>query len=139
MSVSAEEINAMLDTFWPSARIRCASVGSTWGEAKLEVAPNDLRPGGFVAGPIQFACADAAFWFMVAGALGRVEPMAMTSELSIRYLRPASGESVCARAELVRLGRSTVVANVSVWSGDPERPTAVAQGTYTLPVSSSRA
>ena len=51
--------------------------------------PADIRPGGFVCGPFQFALADVGMWYACFGAYQRIEPMALTSELSIRYLRPA--------------------------------------------------
>ena len=41
-----------------------------------------------------FGLADAALWYLVFGARGRIEPMALTSELSMRFLRPAHGEIV---------------------------------------------
>ena len=94
----------------------------------------DIRPGGFIAGPTQFAVVDAALWFLVFGALGRIEPMALTSELSIRYLRPAIGPMLYARADLAAISRRSVVGTVTVWTADPDRPTAVAQGTYALPL-----
>ena len=94
----------------------------------------DLRPGGYVSGPTQFALADAALWYLVFGAIGRVEPMALTSELSIRFIRPAIGETLWARATLDVAGRRNVVGTVRIWVDEREdRATAVAQGTYALP------
>ena len=46
------------------------------------------------------------------GALGRLEPMTVTSELSIRFLRPAKGDKLHARAHLERKGTTSVVATV---------------------------
>ena len=113
----------------------CAS-SSTAEHALAEVATgdDDIRPGGFVAGPAQFALADAALWYLVFGALGRIEPMALTSELSIRYLRPAIGSTLHARADLAAISRRSVVGSVTVWTSDESKPTAVAQGTYALPL-----
>ena len=60
--------------------------------------------------------------------------MALTSELSIRYLRPAIGETLWARATLDKAGRRNVVGTVRVWTDDrPDKPTATAQGTYAMP------
>ena len=133
--VSVSDINEMLDAFWPGVAVRCVELSETHAVAQLEVEARDLRPGGFISGPTQFALADSAFWFLVSGALGRVEPMALTAELSIRYLRPATGGMLKAVASLDRLGKRSVVATVKLWTDDPERPTSVAQGTYTLPAS----
>jgi acyl-coenzyme A thioesterase PaaI-like protein len=88
-----------------------------------------------VSGPTQFALADAALWYLVFGAIGRIEPMALTSELSIRFLRPAQGEVMHARATLDGLGRRNVVGTVHMWCDDRRhKPTATAQGTYALPM-----
>ncbi len=98
------------------------------------VRPDQLRPGGYISGVAQFAAADAALWFLVFGAIGQIEPMALTSELSIRYLRPAIGRELWARASLHAAGRRNVVGSVTVWVDENEhKPTAVAQGTYVLP------
>ena len=60
--------------------------------------------------------------------------MALTSELSIRYLRPAVGETLWAMASLDKAGRRNVVGTVRVWTDDrSDKPTATAQGTYALP------
>ncbi|MEM6533375.1 MAG: PaaI family thioesterase [Myxococcota bacterium] len=134
MSVSTAKINRLLDDEWPASNVRCLEVTPVMALAKSTFGPSALRPGGYVSGPSQFAVADAALWFLVFGVLDRIEPMALTSELSIRYLRPALGDSVHARARLDRAGKRLVVGTIAVWTGDDEaKPTAVAQGTYTLP------
>ena len=93
-----------------------------------------LRPGGYIPGPTQFSSADGALWYLVFGALDKFEPMALTSELSIRYLRPAVGKTLYARADLDRIGRRQLVGTVRVWVDDNQaKPCATAQGTYMLP------
>ena len=80
------------------------------------------------------AAADVVLWFLVFGAIDRVEPMAMTSELSVRFLRPGIGTRLFARASLDRAGRTSVVGTVRVWTDDNEsKPCSAAQGTYALP------
>ena len=98
----------------------------------------EVRPGGFISGPTQFALADAALWYLAFVAIGRVEPMALTSELSIRFLRPAVGVELWARATLEGAGRRNVVGSVRIWVDEREdRATAVAQGTYALPTTTA--
>ncbi len=110
-------------------------MGATFAVARRVVDESELRPGGFVSGPSQFGIADAALWYLVFGALGRVEPMALTSELSIRFLRPAQGTVLWARATLESAGRRSVVGSVHVWCDDrSDKPSATAQGTYALPM-----
>jgi uncharacterized protein (TIGR00369 family) len=128
------EVNAMVRDGFPSSVNLCAELGEGYAVASRTVDPSELRPGGFISGPTQFGLADAALWFLVFAVIGRVEPMALTSELSIRYLRPAVGEVLWARATLDAAGRRNIVGTVRVWVDDREhKPTAVAQGTYVLP------
>jgi uncharacterized protein (TIGR00369 family) len=131
-----DDVNAMVRDGFPSSANLCTELGEGYAVASRPVDPAELRPGGFISGPAQFGLADAALWFLVFSAIGRVEPMALTSELSIRFLRPAIGETLWARATVDSAGRRNVVGTVRVWVDDREdKPTAVAQGTYVLPVS----
>ena len=132
---TAALVNAMIDELFPGTGNTCAELGEGFALASREVDDSMLRPGGFVSGPTQFGLADAALWYMVFSATGRIEPMAMTSELSIRYLRPAQGSMLWARATIDSAGRRNVVGTVHVWCDDREdKPTAVAQGTYAMPL-----
>ncbi len=125
----------MVDELFPGSYNSCTEVGATFAVARRDVEETELRPGGFVSGPSQFGLADAALWYLVFGATGRVEPMALTSELSIRFLRPAQGKVLWARATLESAGRRNVVGTVHVWCDDrSDKPTATAQGTYALPL-----
>jgi len=127
-------VNDAVSLAFPGSRARCVELGAHHAVATVATGDDDIRPGGFIAGPTQFALADAALWFLVFGALGRIEEMALTSELSIRYLRPAVGTTLHARADLAAMSRRNVVGSVSVWTVDTAKPTAVAQGTYALPL-----
>lgn len=133
--VDPATVNALVRQSFPGSRIECTGLSPTIATARSVPTADDLRPGGFISGPTQFGLADAALWYLVFGALGRVELMALTSELSIRYLRPAIGAVLHGRAELASVSRRSVVGSVSVWVDDNEhRPSAVAQGTYALPL-----
>jgi acyl-coenzyme A thioesterase PaaI-like protein len=131
----AAAVNEMVRRAFPGSSHLCHELGPGYALARHEVTDAALRPGGFISGPTQFGLADAALWYLVFSAIGRIEPMALTSELSIRYLRPAQGRVLWARATLEAAGRRNVVGTVHVWTDDREdRPTATAQGTYALPL-----
>ena len=133
-NLTPDAVNAMVREGFPGSTAWCVELGERHAVARMEPGAEALRPGGFIAGPTQFAIADAALWYGVFVALGRIEPMALTSELSIRFLRPAIGRVLWARATLDAAGRRNVVGTVRVWVDDGEdRPSAVAQGTYVLP------
>jgi len=134
-ALDIDEINAMVRDQFPGTGNRCIELGPDYAIAAYEVQPSDIRPGGFVSGPCQFAIADCALWFLSFVALGRIEPMALTSELSIRFLRPAQGERIFCRATLEAASRRSVVGSAHVWcEGRPGRITATAQGTYAIPL-----
>ena len=129
-----EQVNAMVAAQFPGIRNRCDALGPDWALARREVIPADIRPGGYISGPAQFALADVAMWFLSFAVIGRIEPMALTSELSIRFLRPAQGRVLWARAALESAGRRQIVASVRIWVDDREdAPCSVAQGTYVIP------
>lgn len=125
----------MVKQLFPGTFNTCVEIGSSFALARRDISAEDIRPGGYISGPTQFGLADAVLWYLAFGAIGRIEPMALTSELSIRFLRPAQGEVLWARATLEVAGRRNIVGTVHIWCDDREgKPTATAQGTYALPL-----
>lgn len=132
---SVVEVNEMVKQLFTGSANTCHELGSDFAIARREITDAEIRPGGFISGPTQFGLADAVLWYLVFGATGRIEPMALTSELSIRYLRPAQGSVLWAKANLEVAGRRSIVGSVHIWCDDREnKPTATAQGTYALPL-----
>ena len=135
-SLTPEKLNRSMATQWTKTPFRCLEVSPTHVLAEQDIDQNGLRPGGFVPGPVQFSLADLALWYLTSAAIDRIEPMALTSDLSIRFLRPGQGEKLYARATLDKAGRLMVVGTVTIWVDDREdKPISVAQGTYVLPQS----
>ena len=134
-NLEIDEINSMLREPFPGTGNRCIELGPGYAVAAYDVQPSDIRPGGFVSGPCQFGIVDCALWFLAFVALKRIEPMAMTSELSIRFLRPAQGKRVICKATLEAVSRRSIVGTAHVWvDGRPDKITAAAQGTYAIPL-----
>ena len=133
-AVSVEVVNAFLEEAFPSTGNECFELGPRHAVARSVADPARLRPGGYISGPTQFSLADAVLWFALFGAVG-IEPMAVTSEMSIRYLRPAIGSVLWARADVHIAARRSVVGTISLWVDDrPDRLVSVAQGTYMRPL-----
>lgn len=136
MNLDAAVVNAFLAESFPSAHregVRCESLGDRTAIARWTYDPSELRPGDYVSGPRIFGTADSALWFATFTVIG-IQAMAVTSELSIRFLRPAQGGDLLARANINSVSARRLVGTVEVWvDGNPDRPVAVAQGTYARP------
>jgi len=126
-------INEFFAREYPSASrsgYRCTESGPGLIVARWTYDPSTLRPGGFISGPTQFGLADVALWFLTFTVIG-LAPMAVTSELSIQYLRPAVGGDLIARAELLRAGKSNITGTVRLWvEGAPDKLVSHVSGSY---------
>ena len=92
-----------------------------------------LRPGGYISGPTMFTVADLAGWVAVFASHG-IEPMAVTWDLHITFLRPAIGGDLIAEAKTLKRGRKLLYADVTMHvDGSPEKPVCHATVTYALP------
>ena len=129
--VTAEQINAFLTEQFLTPN-SCASVGAGWAVARMDTDQALLRPGGIISGPTVFGACDAALYYACFTIVG-IEPMVLTSELSIRFLRPARGPSLFAKAVLNHPGKRSMIGTIVAWTDDIDRPVAVAQGTYIPP------
>ena len=134
-SLTPEEVNAAVGAAFPGATGGpCHELGTGFAVVRRAIDPAAARPGGFVPGPVQFGVADAALWYLTFAVLDRVELMALTSDVDITFLRPAHGEVLWARADLLSAGSRKVVGAVRLWCDDAaDLPCAVAKGTYVLP------
>ncbi len=91
-----------------------------------------VRPGGTVTGPAMFGLADVALYGAVLSLIGRVE-MAVTSSMTINFLRRPAPVALSADCRILKIGRRLAYGEVILFSeGDPE-PVAHATGTYSIP------
>jgi acyl-coenzyme A thioesterase PaaI-like protein len=132
-----DEINEAVQALWPGGASGSAiATGPTWAITAMTPPTTSLRPGAIISGPTVFGLADCALWYALFASVG-IEPMALTSELSIRYLRPARGTRLYARADIQHAGRRSVIGTVRCWvdseTGEGAPSVAVAQGTYVRP------
>jgi uncharacterized protein (TIGR00369 family) len=133
--LTVDAINAAVMSSFPGSHHRCHEIGDGYAISRFVPDETCIRPGGYISGPTQFAAADAVLWYAAFVGLGRIEEMALTSELSIRFLRPAVGDVLWARGEIEIVTRRSIVGTVRVWCDDRhDKPTATAQGTYAIPI-----
>ena len=93
-----------------------------------------LRPGGVISGPTLMSLSDTAAYALVLAHIGD-QLMAVTSTLTMNFLRGAKPGDLYAEAEMLRLGRRNAVCDVRLWTESRERLAAQAVVTYALPVS----
>ncbi len=128
------EVDAFVAREYPAVfagGYRCEHMAEGRAAARWSYDPATLRPGGFISGPVQFTAADLALWFLSFTLLG-LEPMAVTSDLAITFLRPAVGGDLLAEATLLRAGRTRLHGRVDIRVEGHERLVAHATGSYAL-------
>lgn len=131
--VSVEEANAFIqEAFAQRSLDNVVDVGEGRALVRMMTSSDHLRPGGFISGPTQMAIADNAAYIAVFTKIG-ITPMAVTSNLTMNFLRPCIGEGVEAEATVMKMGRSLAVIDVDVRVAGTDRTCSHAVVTYSLP------
>lgn len=111
------------------------SIEEVWhGGAKVRQAYREdfIRPGGTISGPTMMALADFAMYVAVLAAIGPV-PLAVTTSLSINFLRRPGAADLLAEAKLMKLGKRLAVGEVEIRSAGGTDLVAHATSTYSIP------
>jgi uncharacterized protein (TIGR00369 family) len=95
-----------------------------------------LRPGGTVSGPIMMALADFTMYLAVLSAIGWM-PLAVTTNLSINFLRKPEPRDLLAEARLIKLGKRLAVGEIGIRSEGDDDLVAHATATYSIPASTA--
>jgi uncharacterized protein (TIGR00369 family) len=130
--LGADELNALMKTEFGGSDIAVGPVkhvepGRIHVVAKYHATM--LRPGALISGPTLMSIADTAAYNLILAHVGP-ELMAVTSSLTINFLRGAQPGDIHADAELLTLGRRLAVCDVRLWTESPERLAAQATVTY---------
>jgi uncharacterized protein (TIGR00369 family) len=99
---------------------------------RLVADETNLRPGGYISGPTQMSLVDSAAYMAVMTKTGH-EPMTVTSNLSINFLRPCIGDVVVADARILKIGQALAVMEVDVRIEGADKPSSHAVVTYAIP------
>jgi len=133
--VSAEELQAFFESMQSGKRTmrqHVVSVGEGTCVMRFDCGPGHLRPGGFISGPTQMGLADSVAYAVVFTRAG-ITPMALTSNLNINFLRPCQGETLEARAKLLKFGKAGVVVDVELRGSSSDKLSSHAIVTYVVP------
>jgi acyl-coenzyme A thioesterase PaaI-like protein len=128
-----EQIESFLTSEFPQTKCAVEEVGARGATVSRQIGPDDLRPGGTVAGPVIMAVADLALYVALLGEIGIV-PLAVTTSMTIHFLRkPAASQRLTGVCKLLKVGKSLAVGEVSVYSAGVDEPVAHVVGTYSIP------
>ena len=105
-----------------------------FGGCRLRQRQHDkaLRPGGTISGPIMMALADFAMYVAVLSAIGWV-PLAVTTNLTINFLKRPAPRDLIAEARLLKLGKRLAVGEVGLRSDGDDDLVAHVTATYSIP------
>lgn len=133
--MTVDEIQALLQAGFPQERqfgTTIASLEPGRAVVRLPVEERHLRPGGTVSGPTLMALADTAFLYVLLAHLGP-QLLAVTTHLSIDFVRKPEPADLLAEASLIKLGKRLAVGHVLIRGAADDRIVAQASVTYAIP------
>lgn len=133
-AVTGEDFIALLRESIPLAQTLPFEVDDmSYGRCVLRLphSPLHLRAGGIISGPAMMTLADTVLYGAVLSCVGLVR-MAVTTDMSIRFLRPAFPSELVGEGNILRIGKKLAVGEVSIFNAD-KKLIAHATGTYALP------
>lgn len=140
--MSPADVSAFWDEHFPQIQKPrdIAIVSISPGGAVLRLTPNErhLRPGNTVSGPTLVTLADVTAYAALLAHVGP-EPMIVTANLSINFLRRAPLRPLLATCRILKLGRKLAVVEVGITIEGSDDLIAQATGTYSIPSSRGKA
>ncbi|RBP03089.1 uncharacterized protein (TIGR00369 family) [Roseiarcus fermentans] len=131
-----DELRAYLAEVFPQVWARgdyaIEAVGPMSATVRLVYHPDHLRPGGTISGPAMFTLSDLALYVAILHEIGRVK-LAVTTSLTINFLRKPEPRDLIARVRLMKLGKRLAVGEVALTSEGSDEMVAHATGTYSIP------
>lgn len=136
-ALSADEIARLLHDEFPQAFFPgCGHtiVRVDYGDVRVRWTFDEanLRPGGTISGPTMMELADFAMYVAVFSAVGP-QPLAVTTNLNINFLRKPARADLLADAKLMKIGKRLAVGEVTITSDGSDEPVAHVTATYSIP------
>ncbi len=136
-AMSVDEIDRLLakefpQAFYPGSGLSIEKV--EYGNIRVRKAFHEdhLRPGGTISGPTMMELADFAMYVAVFSAVGP-QPLAVTINLNINFLRKPAQADLIADAKLMKVGKRLAVGDVTIYSDGQAEPVAHVTSTYSIP------
>ena len=130
---SIDKMNKYLEKIFPQVKgkYRILNLQNSCTEVQLLAVEENLRPGNTISGPTMFELADITFYIAVMS-LTRSGTSAVTTNVSINFLRKPKLNNLIAVARIKKSGRQLVVGDVEILSEDRSEIVAQAIFTYSL-------
>jgi uncharacterized protein (TIGR00369 family) len=137
--MNAEEIGKLLHDEFPQAFYEGCGLTLEdihYGDVRVRRAFHEdhIRPGGTISGPTMMELADFAMYVAVFSAIGP-QPLAVTTNLNINFLRKPAQADLLAHARLMKVGKRLAVGEVTLYSDGSDEPVAHVTSTYSIPAS----
>ena len=107
-------------------------VGLGFARVRLKADVRHLRPVGTVSGPAMMALCDATMYVAILAAIGPVA-LAVTTNLSINFLKKPSPGDLLADCKILKLGKRLAVGEVAIRSAGEDDLIAHCVATYSIP------
>jgi uncharacterized protein (TIGR00369 family) len=136
-ALSIDEIVKLLTIEFPQAFFPGCGLSierADYGDVRIRRAFHEdhLRPGGTISGPTMMELADFAMYVAVFSAIGP-QPLAVTTNLNINFLRKPAQADLIAEARLMKVGKRLAVGEVTISSDGSDEPVAHVTATYSIP------
>jgi len=136
--LTPQQVMALVDEHFPqvhegNGRLSLEFLAPMTVHVRMAHDPRAVRPGGTVSGPAMFKLADFSVYAIILAELGEAALQAVTTSMTINFLRRPQPGDIVAQTRLIKLGRRLAVAEIEIYAhGDPEM-VAHATSTYALP------
>jgi uncharacterized protein (TIGR00369 family) len=136
-ALNADQIEKLLAKEFPQAFFDGSGLSIEkveYGDIRVRRAFHEktIRPGGTISGPTMMELADFAMYVAVFSAVGP-QPLAVTINLNINFLRKPAQADLIADAKLMKIGKRLAVGDVWLYSDGVDEPVAHVTSTYSIP------
>jgi uncharacterized protein (TIGR00369 family) len=135
--MNSDEIAKLLrevfpQAFYPGCGLTIERVDYANIRVRRHFQEEHTRPGGTISGPTMMELADFAMYVAVFSAIGP-QPLAVTTNLNINFLRKPTRADLIADARLMKVGKRLAVGEVWIYSDGVSEPVAHVTSTYSIP------
>lgn len=135
--LSVEQLNGFLtrefpEAFYAESGLVIEDVWHRGARVRQDYRSQFMRPGGTISGPTMMALADTALYVAILASIGPVA-LAVTTNLTINFLRKPEPGPLIAECRLIKLGQRLAVGEIGIYSQGVEEMVAHATSTYSIP------